>query len=76
MEPLYPLGIADVGLASGHVLGIACIDEEHGKAASVEELEDRKRYELARRWSAYDRILKRVGIQYWRISSTTAGMSL
>ena len=36
---------------------------------------NRKRYELPRRRSAYDRVLKRVGIQYWRISSTTAGMS-
>jgi len=35
----------------------------------------RKRCELARLRSTYDRDLKRVGIQYWRISSTTAGMS-
>jgi len=37
---------------------------------------DRKRYELARPPSDYERVLKRVGIQYCRISSMTAGMSL
>jgi hypothetical protein len=37
---------------------------------------DRKRCELPRRRAAYDRVLNRVGIQYWRISSTTAGISL
>jgi len=35
-----------------------------------------KRYELARPPSDYERVLKRVGIQYCRISSMTAGMSL
>ncbi len=35
-----------------------------------------KRYELPRPPGGYDRVLKRVGIQYCRISSTTAGMSL
>ena len=41
MEPLQPLRIADVGLASGHVLGIARIDKEHIKASGIEEFEDR-----------------------------------
>ena len=36
----------------------------------------RKRYELPRPPGGYDRVLKRVGIQYCRICSTTAGMSL
>jgi hypothetical protein len=36
----------------------------------------RKRYELPRPPGGYDQDLKRVGIQYWRISSTTAGISL
>ena len=36
----------------------------------------RKRCELPRPPGGYDRVLKRVGIQYCRISSTTAGMSL
>ena len=31
MKPLQPLRIADIGLASGHVLGIARIDDEHSK---------------------------------------------
>ena len=35
-----------------------------------------KRYELPRPPGGYDRVLKRVGIQYCRICSTTAGMSL
>jgi thymidylate synthase len=35
-----------------------------------------KRYELPRPPSDYERVLKRVGIQYCRISSMTAGMSL
>jgi hypothetical protein len=35
-----------------------------------------KRCELPRPPGGYDRVLKRVGIQYCRISSTTAGMSL
>ena len=41
MKPLQPLRIADVGLASGYVLGIARIDKEHSKATGVEEFEDR-----------------------------------
>jgi len=41
VKTLQPLRIADVGLASGYVLGIACIDEKHRKATGVEELEDR-----------------------------------
>jgi len=36
----------------------------------------RKRCELPRQPGCYARVLKRVGIQYCRISSTTAGMSL
>ena len=41
MKPLQPLRVADIGLASGHVLGIARIDEEHSKATGVEEFEYR-----------------------------------
>jgi hypothetical protein len=41
MEPLQPLCVAYVRLAPGHMLGIACIDEEHHKAARLEELENR-----------------------------------
>jgi len=36
----------------------------------------RKRYELPRPPGGYDRVLKRVGIQYWRISSTATGIYL
>jgi hypothetical protein len=36
----------------------------------------RKRCELPRPPGCYARVLKRVGMQYCRISSTTAGMSL
>jgi hypothetical protein len=42
VKPQQPLRITDVGLASGYVLGIASIDEEHRKATGVEELEDRE----------------------------------
>ena len=38
MQPLQPLGIADVGLAPGHVLGIAGIDQLHVEATLVEDL--------------------------------------
>jgi hypothetical protein len=41
VQSLQPLCITDVGLASGYVLGIARIDEEHCKATGVEELKDR-----------------------------------
>ena len=41
MKPLQPLRIADIGLASGHVLGIARIDDEHSKTTGVEEFENR-----------------------------------
>ena len=37
---------------------------------------NRKRFDDPTPPGSYDRVLKRVGIQYWRISSTTAGMSL
>ena len=40
MKPLQPLRIADVGLASGHVLGIARIDKEDNKATGIEQLEN------------------------------------
>ena len=33
--------VAYVRLAPGHMLGIACIDEEHHKAARLKELEYR-----------------------------------
>ena len=41
MKPLQPLRITDVGFASGHVLGIARIDEKNCKATGIEEFEDR-----------------------------------
>src|SRR4051794_12101515 len=41
MEPLQPLRIADIGLASWHVLGIARVDKEHGEAPCIEKLENR-----------------------------------
>jgi hypothetical protein len=40
MEPLQPLRIADVGLASGQVLGIAGVDKENSKATGIEEFEN------------------------------------
>jgi hypothetical protein len=40
MKPVQPLGIADVGLASGHVLGIARIDKEHSEAAGFEKFKN------------------------------------
>src|SRR5665647_3511729 len=40
MKTLQPLRIADVGLASGHVLGIARIDKEHSKSTGIEKLEN------------------------------------
>ncbi len=41
MQPLQPLGITDVGLASRHVLGVAGIDQDDLEAALVEDLEGR-----------------------------------
>ena len=40
MKTLQPLRIADVGLASGHVLGVARIDKEHGKSTGIEKFEN------------------------------------
>jgi hypothetical protein len=48
MNPLQPLCIADVRLASGHVLGITRIDEEHRKAAGIKEFEDRNPVDAGR----------------------------
>ena len=48
MKPLQPLRVADVGLASGHVLGIARIDKEHREATGVEKLEDRNPVDAGR----------------------------
>jgi hypothetical protein len=39
MKALQPLRVADIGLASGYVLGIARIDDEYSKATGVEEFE-------------------------------------
>jgi hypothetical protein len=41
MKALQPLRVADIGLASGYVLGIARIDDEYSKATGVEEFEYR-----------------------------------
>ena len=40
MKPLQPLRITDVGLASRHVFGIACVDDENRKTPGVEKFED------------------------------------
>ena len=40
MKTLQPMRIADVGLASGHVLGIARIDNEHSESTGIEKLEN------------------------------------
>src|SRR5664280_1624046 len=40
MKTLQPLRIADVSLASGHVLGVARIDKEHGKSTGIEKLKN------------------------------------
>jgi hypothetical protein len=38
MQPLQPLGIADVGLTAGNMLGISRIDQNDFEAALIEEL--------------------------------------
>ena len=48
MKPLQPLRIADIRLASGHVLGIARIDDKHSKAAGVEEFKNRNPVDAGR----------------------------
>ena len=41
MEPLQPLRIADIGLASRHVLGVTRVDKKHGEPPCIEKLENR-----------------------------------
>ena len=41
MEPLQPLRIANIGLASRHVLGIAGVDKKHSEPTCIEKLENR-----------------------------------
>lgn len=41
MEPLQPLGVADIGLAPGHVLGIARVDKKHSEPSCIEKFENR-----------------------------------
>src|SRR4029077_2078941 len=41
MEPLQPLCIANIGLASRHVLGIAGVDKKHSEPTCIEKLENR-----------------------------------
>ena len=41
MKPLQPLSVADVGLATGDMLGIARVDQKDLKAALVQQFEDR-----------------------------------
>ena len=41
MQPLQPLGVADIGLAARHVLGIARIDEDDFEASLVQYLKHR-----------------------------------
>jgi hypothetical protein len=48
MKPLQPLRVADVGLASRHVLGIARIHKEDSEATGVEKLEDRNPVDACR----------------------------
>ncbi|MGY3347016.1 hypothetical protein ACVI1I_006396 [Bradyrhizobium sp. USDA 4459] len=50
VKSLQPLRIIDVGVATGHVFGIARIDEEHYKPTSVKELKDRDPIEVAPPW--------------------------
>ena len=40
VELLQPLRVVDVGLATGHVLGIARVDQEHLEASRFKHLED------------------------------------
>lgn len=48
METLQPLRIADIGLAPGHVLGIARVDKEHSKPPGIEKLENRNPVDAGR----------------------------
>jgi len=48
MEPLQPLRIADIGLAPGHVLGIARVDKEYRKPAGIEKFENRNPVDAGR----------------------------
>lgn len=41
VQPLQPFGVADVGLAPGHVLGVAGIDQHHREPTLFQHLEDR-----------------------------------
>ncbi len=41
MQALQPLGIADVGLATRHVLGVARVDQNHLEAWLLQDLEHR-----------------------------------
>jgi hypothetical protein len=48
MEPLQPLRIADIGLASRHVLGIARVDKEHSEPSCIEKLKNRNPVDAGR----------------------------
>jgi hypothetical protein len=41
VQPPQPLGVADVSLAAGHVLGIPGVDQHHLEAMLLEDLVDR-----------------------------------
>ena len=48
MEPLQPLGIADIGLAPRHVLGVTRVDKKHGEPPFIEKLENRNPVDAGR----------------------------
>ena len=41
VQPLQPLGVGHVGLAAGHVLGVAGVDQRHREPALLQDLEGR-----------------------------------
>ena len=41
MQPLQPLGVGHVGLAAGHVFGVAGVDQHHSEPALFQDLENR-----------------------------------
>jgi hypothetical protein len=48
MEPLQPLGIADIGLAARHVLGVTRADKKHSERPCIEKLENRNPVDAGR----------------------------
>ena len=48
MEPLQPLGIADISLAPRHVLGVTRVDKKHSEPPCIEKLENRNPVDAGR----------------------------